>query len=85
MVVSGRVLDPDGRPVPGAKVAIVGRRKLAALSARSERLSTRSLGRTEAGGDGRFRLEVPRTSSVTHYELHVVWPRAGPRAWAGPS
>jgi len=76
MTVAGRVLDPDGRPVPEAKVAILGRRKLAALNARSEDQHV-VLGRSEAGAEGRFQLDVPRTSSVTHYELHVLASRPG--------
>jgi beta-lactamase regulating signal transducer with metallopeptidase domain len=76
MTVAGRVLDPDGRPVPGSKVVILGRRKLAALTARSEDQHV-VLGRSEADAEGRFRLEVPRTSSVTHYELHVLASRPG--------
>ena len=76
MTVSGRVLDPDGRPVAGAKVAILGRRKLAALTPRSED-QHEVLGQSQAGADGRFRLEVPRTSSLTHYELHALAARPG--------
>jgi hypothetical protein len=76
MIVAGRVLDPDGRPVPGAMVAIMGRRKLAALNARSEP-QHEVLGRTDAGADGRFRLDVPRTSSLTHYELFALAARPG--------
>jgi beta-lactamase regulating signal transducer with metallopeptidase domain len=82
MTVSGRVLDLEGRPVPGAKVAILGRRKLAALNARSED-QHEVLGRSEAGADGRFRLDVPRTSSLTHYELQALASHAGlGLAWA---
>src|SRR4051812_49299186 len=71
MTVSGSVLTPDGRPMPGAKVAVVARRKLAANNARSDP-QHEALGRAEADAEGRFRLEVPRTSSVTHYEAKAL-------------
>jgi beta-lactamase regulating signal transducer with metallopeptidase domain len=71
MTVSGRVLDRAGRGVAGAEVAVVGRRKLAMMSARAEN-QYEVLGRTEADAEGRFGLEVPRTSTVTHYEVHAV-------------
>lgn len=71
MTVSGRVLDRAGRGIAGAEVALVGRRKLAMLSARAEN-QYEVLGRTRADAEGRFRLETRRTSSVTHYELHAV-------------
>ena len=71
MAVSGRVLDPEGKAVPGTKVAIVGRRKQALLNARADD-QRRTLGRGVADADGRFRLSVPRTSSLTYYEAHAV-------------
>jgi beta-lactamase regulating signal transducer with metallopeptidase domain len=71
MVISGRVLDPDGRPVAGASVAVVGRRKLSTLNARSHS-EHETLGTTEADAAGRFHLEVPRTSSLSHYDVNAV-------------
>jgi beta-lactamase regulating signal transducer with metallopeptidase domain/protocatechuate 3,4-dioxygenase beta subunit len=76
MTVTGRVLDPDGRPVPAANVAIVGRRKLSTLTARSED-HYELMARAEADADGRFRLEVPRTSSITHYDVRALAARPG--------
>jgi hypothetical protein len=71
MVVSGRVLSADGQPSPGATVAVVGRRKLPMSNARVENRHE-VMGRTEADAAGRFRLEVRRTSSLTHYEVRAL-------------
>jgi beta-lactamase regulating signal transducer with metallopeptidase domain len=71
MTVSGRVLDADGQPVAGAKVAVVGRRKRPLLNARADD-QHEGLGRTETDADGRYQLEVTRTSSMTYYELQAV-------------
>ena len=77
-----RVLDPDGKPVPNAPVAIVGRRKLPAMSERTEPQSI-SLGRTQTDADGRYRLDVMRTSNVTHYDVKALAASPGfGLAWA---
>ena len=76
MTVAGRVLDPDGRPVAGSE----GGHPRAAEAGRTHPRSEDQhevLGQSEAGADGRFRLEVPRTSSLTHYELHALASRPG--------
>ena len=71
MIVSGRVLDGDGRPAAGARVAVVGRRKLALMSARAAD-QYESLGGAHADADGRFRLETRPTSNVTHFEAYAL-------------
>jgi beta-lactamase regulating signal transducer with metallopeptidase domain len=76
MTVTGRVTDPDGKPAAGSKVAIVGRRKLPALNARTD-AQHELMGTAQANGEGRFRLEIARTSSLTHYELHALAARSG--------
>jgi len=71
MTVSGRVFDETGRPVGGAKVLILGRRKLAMLNARVDN-QYELLGRGVADLEGKFQLEVPRSSSVTYYEVQAM-------------
>ncbi|WP_422931694.1 M56 family metallopeptidase [Singulisphaera sp. PoT] len=71
MTVSGRVVDESDKPVAGTKVLILGRRKLAALNARSEN-QYEVMGRTETDANGNYRVEVRRSSSVTHYEIMAL-------------
>ena len=71
MIVAGRVVEPDGSPASKAKLAVVGRRRLASGGERSE-AQYAILGRSETDEAGRFKLEVARTSSITHFDLDVV-------------
>ena len=69
MFVVGRVLDPQGKPVPNATVAISLRRKLLFASARFRR-GLSGAGRPGASdASGRFRLDAARTSSAHHAEF----------------
>ena len=65
MTVAGRVLDPDGKPVEGAAVD-VDRAAPHALGRRERRdaTSTPCSARAQTDGDGRFRLDAPRTAST---------------------
>lgn len=82
MTVSGRVLDPEGHPVAGARVAIVGRRKLPLLNARADD-QHQTMGTTLTDAEGQYRLDVSRTSSVSHYEVQAVAASPGfGLAWA---
>ncbi len=72
MFVVGRVLDPDGKPVPGATVMVYAP-SLAAR--RSPHLSRRGPGpdrRRRADASGRFRIDAPRTSSSHHDAFGAV-------------
>jgi RNA polymerase sigma factor (sigma-70 family) len=72
MIVEGRVLDPDGKPVKAASVDLVGRPRAhrAQKSMDDEESTILSQGETDA--DGRFRLESPRTSSTGFLELQAL-------------
>ncbi|WP_165222468.1 M56 family metallopeptidase [Aquisphaera insulae] len=70
-IIMGRVLDPDGKPVPGAKVAIIGRRQLATLNARSE-MQEALIGRTAADATGRYRFDIQRPTSISHYDVAIM-------------
>ncbi|MHB1556964.1 MAG: M56 family metallopeptidase [Isosphaeraceae bacterium] len=75
MTVVGRVLDPTGRPVPGAAVMVLVLEKYPTDRAAIEQLNARSTTTAYDGrcdGSGTFRVEVPRTSSARHDELTVT-------------
>jgi hypothetical protein len=64
MTVTGRVLDPDGKPVKGAVVDLVIRPRTPWVGASDEMDHYTLLGRGESGDDGGYRLDVPRTAST---------------------
>ena len=59
--ITGRVLAPDGKPAPGARVAVVAgpRRSQPAPRDRREPERDEVLGSTRADGEGRFRIDLP--------------------------
>ncbi len=72
MFIAGRVLDPQGRPVPGASVGVHAKRKLLSAPMGSEGNFPVPLGQATADASGRFRVEVVRTSSARHSDLGAV-------------
>ena len=72
MFVIGRVLDPQGKPVPGASVMVYARSTVLRTNDVSARLYPKELGRASSDGSGRFRVDVPRTSSSSHDEFGAV-------------
>jgi len=72
MFVVGRVLDPNGKPVPGATIAVHAR-KLERGGAPYPALPTRvPIGDARADGSGRFRIDAPRTSSSRHEAFGAI-------------
>ncbi len=71
MFVVGRVLDPQGKPVPNASVMVYAR-SVAAGRGISDRFYPTEIGRATSDDSGRFRLDAPRTSSSRHTDFGAV-------------
>ena len=80
MFVVGRVLDPDGKPVEGAAVDLLTMpRKFRVGASATDAYYTNytMLGQGETDGDGRYRLETPRTSWMEHRDLIAIGRASG--------
>ncbi len=86
MTVGGRVLDQDGKPVKGAVVELVESARIPWVAASEEIDQYGVLGESHSEGDGRFRLEAPRTSSDRVYEMGVIAAAPGyGLGWVAPN
>ena len=63
MFVVGRVLDPQGKPVPGATVTASVQVKFSSALPGLGRTALTEIGHVDADASGRFRVDAPRTSS----------------------
>jgi hypothetical protein len=72
MTVTGRVLDPAGKPVPGASVMVYAQSMAMGIRNSPERIYPREIGRATSDASGRFRLDAPRTSSASHADFGAV-------------
>ena len=72
MFVVGRVLDPRGKPVPGAAVMVHARNLTPGRAPFTSRLRMIPLADARADGSGRFRIDAPRTSSTRHEDFAAV-------------
>jgi beta-lactamase regulating signal transducer with metallopeptidase domain/protocatechuate 3,4-dioxygenase beta subunit len=71
VMVTGRVLGTDGKPVPGAHVAILTfPERMAAVHSELE-IRFRVLGQTRSDTHGRFRLKVPRMAPLRIHDLSL--------------
>ena len=72
MTVTGRVLDPNGKPMKGASVDLVTRPREVRVAASETDPNFIILGHDETDGDGRFRLDTLRTSSIEFYRVFAL-------------
>jgi RNA polymerase sigma factor (sigma-70 family) len=90
MLASGRVVGPDGKPVPGAQVAVIAWQGLYLSSFEDPAWSrTAVLGCVRSGADGKFRLTVPRLPRLSGRKVRLLaatdglglaWKRLDPKA-----
>jgi RNA polymerase sigma factor (sigma-70 family) len=71
LVISGRVLDPDGKPAAKAEVALVGRAK-PPLRGEFRNTWSKVLTQGQTDGEGRFRLQHSKGSPDDFYEVFVL-------------
>ena len=72
MFVVGRVLDPDGNPVPNATAMVYARSKGLSVSLLQDQSHPVPIGDARADGSGRFHLDAPRTSSSRYDTVGAV-------------
>ena len=72
MFVTGRVLDPHGKPVPNATTMVYAALKQPLRSDRLELMAPAAIGEAISDASGRFRLDAARTSSATHEQSTII-------------
>ncbi len=78
MTVTGRVLDPDGKPAARVPVDIIGRSRAPELDRDVLRAPYEVMGSGATENDGRFRIEAARASSATFFEVYAQAGGSGP-------
>ncbi|WP_406699206.1 sigma-70 family RNA polymerase sigma factor [Singulisphaera sp. Ch08] len=80
MTVTGRVLDPQGKPAANAQISIIGRSRSPESGIDVQKNPYILLGQGTTDGDGQFRVEASRVSSARFHEVYALAgtsPRSG--------
>ncbi len=86
MTVNGSVLDPSGKPVAGARVELIGRRRRPMVAGDEWRSPYAVLGRGTTDAVGRFRFDSARTSRVGFLQVQAVAVAPGlGLSWTAPN
>jgi len=72
MIVTGRVLDPAGKPMAGVPVEVVGRPRAPEVGTVEKTDPYVLLGRGATDADGRFRLDASRSSTARYIDVHAL-------------
>ncbi len=72
MFVVGRVVDPDGKPKPGATVMVYAAIKQPGRGDAYDRMAPSAIGQVRSDDSGGFRLDAPRTTSARHHRFGAV-------------
>jgi RNA polymerase sigma factor (sigma-70 family) len=72
MIVVGRVLDPQGKPVPKALTMVYASLKQPGSGGLVEKMKPSAIGQARSDDSGRFQLDAPRTSSSRHHKMGAV-------------
>ena len=77
MTVTGRVLDPAGKPASGVPVDLVAAPRGPAAGTDVQRDAFKLLGQSTADNDGRFHIDAARASSARLLDVYVLAGAAG--------
>ena len=73
MFVVGRVLDPQGKPVPNAMTMVYAATKQPGSGGGLvEKMKPSAIGQARSDDSGRFQIDAPRTSSSRHHRMGAV-------------
>ena len=73
MFVVGRVLDPQGKPVPNAMTMVYAANKHPGTGGGPvETMKPAAIGQARSDDSGRFQVDAPRTSSSRHRQIGAV-------------